>query len=473
MDAATGQDQKALFAELERARERLDGFVRNLRAIDAELENLAHERRQHRLLHDACGALEALGEIGGAALFWGDRTAAGAGEDQIRRARGRVDSFQKRIDEIEERREAALEQIDRQQGDTDLLEADALEAQDEEERRQQEWVIEREIDVLPARALIMPWARGGEEDERYRRSLKTALLASLLFALVVPRIALPLRTPDAAPEVPERVVRMMMESRPLPKPRQETRPPESLAQQKPAEKTVPQPATRTVAERPAKGPGDGQGEGPGAGPAKGLLAFREKLAGATEVEAVARLGAQARINGSGAAPSGRSERAMVTTLAPGSSGGINLASISRGVGGGGGSGGGAQLASIQIARATSTIGGGGGGGGRSGRASGGAGATLSRTDEEIQIVFDRHKSELYRLYNRELRRDPTLKGQIILHLRIEPDGSVSLCEVQGSDMNAPQLAAQVVDRVRTFDFGAKEGIAALTILYPIDFLPAA
>ena len=40
-------------------------------------------------------------------------------------------------------------------------------------------------------------------------------------------------------------------------------------------------------------------------------------------------------------------------------------------------------------------------------------------------------------------------------------------------MNAPQLAAQVVDRVRTFDFGAKEGIAALTILYPIDFLPAA
>ena len=39
-------------------------------------------------------------------------------------------------------------------------------------------------------------------------------------------------------------------------------------------------------------------------------------------------------------------------------------------------------------------------------------------------------------------------------------------------MQAPQLAAQVVDRVRTFDFGAKEGIAAVTILYPIDFLPA-
>jgi hypothetical protein len=50
---------------------------------------------------------------------------------------------------------------------------------------------------------------------------------------------------------------------------------------------------------------------------------------------------------------------------------------------------------------------------------------------------------------------------------------VSFCVLQGTDMHAPQLSAQVVDRVRGFDFGAKEGIAPLTILYPIDFLPAA
>jgi hypothetical protein len=49
---------------------------------------------------------------------------------------------------------------------------------------------------------------------------------------------------------------------------------------------------------------------------------------------------------------------------------------------------------------------------------------------------------------------------------------VTLCEVQSTDMNAPQLSAQVVERVETFDFGAKEGIPTITILYPIDFLPA-
>jgi hypothetical protein len=154
---------------------------------------------------------------------------------------------------------------------------------------------------------------------------------------------------------------------------------------------------------------------------------------------------------------------MVTSTAPGSSGGINLADISRDVGGGGGG-----IGDVAVTRVASAI---GGGDGPNRPLSGGAFA--GRTDEEIQIVFDRYKSALYRLYNRELRKDPTLRGQMVLRMTIEPDGSVSLCELQSSDMNAPNLATQVVDRVRTFDFGAKEDIVAVTIIYPIDFLPAA
>ena len=88
-------------------------------------------------------------------------------------------------------------------------------------------------------------------------------------------------------------------------------------------------------------------------------------------------------------------------------------------------------------------------------------------------MFDRYKASFYRLYNRELRNDPTLKGQMVLKLTIEPDGSVSMCKLQSSDMNAPALADQVVNRVLTINFGAKEGVPALTIVYPIDFLPAA
>ena len=154
---------------------------------------------------------------------------------------------------------------------------------------------------------------------------------------------------------------------------------------------------------------------------------------------------------------------MVTTSAPGSSGGINLASISRDVGAGG-----EGIGGVELTRVESAI---GDEGGAARPLS--SGAAAGRTDEEIQIVFDRYKAALYRLYNRELRKDPTLRGQIILRLTIEPDGTVSLCQLQSSDMDAPVLAQQVVDRVRSFDFGAKEDIVAVTIIYPIDFLPAA
>ena len=149
--------------------------------------------------------------------------------------------------------------------------------------------------------------------------------------------------------------------------------------------------------------------------------------------------------------------------APGSSGGINLADYSRDFGGGGGG-----MDGVAVSRVSSSI---GGGDGPNRPLAGGASA--GRTDEEIQIVFDRYKAALYRMYNRELRKDPTLRGQLVLKLTIEPDGSVSLCNLYSSDMDAPLLASQVVDRVKTFDFGAKEDIVAVTIIYPIDFLPAA
>jgi hypothetical protein len=44
--------------------------------------------------------------------------------------------------------------------------------------------------------------------------------------------------------------------------------------------------------------------------------------------------------------------------------------------------------------------------------------------------------------------------------------------VESTDMKAPKLAAQVVGRVKAFDFGAKEGVPTVQIIYPIDFLPA-
>nr|WP_233710199.1 AgmX/PglI C-terminal domain-containing protein [Aestuariicella albida] len=97
----------------------------------------------------------------------------------------------------------------------------------------------------------------------------------------------------------------------------------------------------------------------------------------------------------------------------------------------------------------------------------------TRTDEEIQIVFDRYKAALYRIYNRELRKDPTLKGKMVLRITIEPDGSVSVASVESTNMASQTLEKGVLARVGRFNFGPKDGVPVITILYPIDFLPAA
>jgi hypothetical protein len=220
----------------------------------------------------------------------------------------------------------------------------------------------------------------------------------------------------------------------------------------------------------------------------GILAFKDKFASLAKDTVVVPLGADARHIA--ADDVGRpSARSMLTSNTAGSSGGINVASLSRSVGGGGGGGGGGGNGGGGVGgRGNGADGSGGGGIGGVGigravssitpitgadrpKARGGPGP--ARTDEEIQIVFDRYKASFYRLYNRELRNNPALKGQMVLRLTIEPDGSVSMCALQSTDMDAPDLATQVVGRVRTINFGAKDGVPAVTIVYPIDFLPAA
>ncbi len=216
----------------------------------------------------------------------------------------------------------------------------------------------------------------------------------------------------------------------------------------------------------------------------GILALKDKFASLAQSPIAPRLGAEARYGA--AADAGQpSSGSMLTTNSPGSSGGINVGALNRSVGGGGGGGGGGGNGRGGFGGGGGTGVGGIGGGGRGGRATspiasitGGdrpkarGGPGPARTDEEIQIVFDRHKASFYRLYNQELRSNPTLQGQMVLRLTIEPDGSVSMCALQWTDMNAPNLAAQVVQRVRTINFGAKPGVQTVTIVYPIDFLPA-
>ncbi|HSG58582.1 MAG TPA: AgmX/PglI C-terminal domain-containing protein [Woeseiaceae bacterium] len=459
--------EQSIRDQVEQSEHVLDGLEADLRAVDVELERLAEEHHKYEVLERACRSLEELDEIGAGRLFWDDRSEER--DARIGHARRQIDEFHAEITRVEDRREAILDKIEGQNVELDYLHYDLQDILEQQESRNNEWVLERDEAASTYRALVMPWTRGCQEDERFRRSLATSLVTSIAIAMLLSMIAIPISERVTEVELPERVAKLVREERTPPPP------PAPVEPELPDEIPEPEPEPELVEELPDE-PLPVSNDEPQLAEekpdtreqvkSKGILAFRESFASRADIRPSAQLGSQASLSAAGEDAVGRPQRMMVTTSAPGSSGGINLASISRDYGGGGGGGGG--MAGVALSRVESAI---GGGDGPARPLAGGASA--GRTDEEIQIVFDRYKAALYRLYNRELRKDPTLRGQMVLRLTIEPDGSVSLCELHSSTMEAPLLVDQVVTRVSTFDFGAKEDIVAVTIIYPIDFLPAA
>jgi len=435
-----------------------------LRKINGELEDLTQRNHHFDVLSKVCRSLEELDELDATHLFWDERI----GNQQtvhLQHARRQMEAFAEKISRVEKSRQAIVEKIGDQNVQLDYLHFDLRDAIEREESRKNQWVVERELGELSYHAQVMPWARGCEEDERMQRSLAVSLAACLMLALLISIVDLPIPERSEIIAVPERIAKLVREQLPPP-------PIEAVAEPEIPDEEIPEPEPELVQELPEELPENMeevivaeeiQPDTREQVKSKGILAFRDSFASRANVEPTAQLGSQARLSNAGEQAVGRPTRSMVTSNVPGSSGGINLASISRDVGGGG-----QAIAGVQVTRVASSI---GGAEGANRPLSGGA--LAGRTDEEIQIVFDRYKAALYRLYNRELRKDPTLRGQLVLRLTIEPDGSVSFCQVQSSDMDAPSLAQQVVARVNNFDFGAKQDIVAMTIIYPIDFLPAA
>jgi hypothetical protein len=437
-----------------------------LRQVRAEWNALEEKRAQYEPLEHACQSIEKLAEAGLARIFWGDRASDDDVTSHLADVRARVADVAREITDVERRRDAAQQLVEQQLDAIDVIENELLQAIEADERRKQEWAIEREENELPWREQVMPWTRSQEDDRRFQKTLLASALVSILLGLLIPYIDIPLPSRDEAIEVPERLASLIRnEPRPMPKPQpvheEKIKPKPQEQQPEPEPEVKPEPATQ-VAQQPS--PESKAQAAKKRAATAGLLAFRESFSNLAKSRPSARLGSAARINNSGESAVGLPQRNMVATSGPGSSGGINLSSLSRDVGDGGAGG---QIEGVQLSRVANSIG--GTGGGDRPLANGGV---AGRTDEEIQIVFDRHKAQLYRMYNRELRKDPTLRGQMVLRLTILPDGSVSACSLVSATIQAPLLADEVVQRILGFDFGAKD-VPAITIVYPIDFLPTA
>lgn len=308
--------------------------------------------------------------------------------------------------------------------------------------------VERAYVIVFRRNAVLPWNQSPADENRYRRIRTVTVLLFLLLGLIMPFVPVPEKTKVV--EIPERMAKLIEQKPPPP-------PPPKVAEKQPEEKkeidkVKPKQETPAVAAAREKAK------------RSGLLAFSEGFTDLMDNPAEAKLGKQARVTSAGAdVGARRTERSLITSGVTRGSGGINTAALSRDVAGAG------LGDNVRgTSRVTGFIG---------GEEFGDADRPLadsvrgSRTDEEIQVVFDRNKAALYSIYQRALRNDPTLKGKVVLKITIAPSGQVVAASVESSDLKDPELERKIAARVKLFDFGAKD-VDQITITYPIDFLPA-
>jgi len=407
-------------------------------SVEAALEEIAEQREQYTILTDVVAGVEKLDDLQAGTLFWEGIVNDDQKQASLSRLHEKLAIFDRSISNITTRHEYLLDEIRRKEEDVEYLLDDLETLRRREDESKDFYIIDREITPLPYRMMVMPWTKQEKDEKKYRQILLLVLLYAILFGLLIPLYNVPVPDRVEVVEVPERLAKLIKKEKPKPPPQQK-----KLDEQKPK----PTDKEKKVAKKKAA--------------KTGLLALKNDFADLLKDQTESKLGAAADLSNAGSI-SRRTQRSIITTQATTGSGGVKSSSVSRSVGDGR-----SKVGGVAFSRVASGI---GVAAADDRPLSDGPGP--SRTDEEIQIVFDRYKAALYRIYNRELRKNPTLQGKMVLRLTIEPDGSVSLCKVESTDLDSKSLSSKIVERVKTFKFGAKEGVPPVTILYPIDFLPS-
>ncbi len=483
-----------LNTQIEQVEQKREALESELRVVEAEINKFSADRQRFDALQDVCNALDKLSELKADELFWEGIPEAKDAARHVEQVRSRVARFEGEISGILEKQASYQEQINQCLDELQILDEEVRDAYDREERRKEEFVVEREISPVPYRAIVMPWTKEAESESRFRRAILVALILCFVFGAPIPLIKIPIPDrSDTVVEIPKRLVQLVKEDLPKPAPVKKPVPKQAPEETKQAkEKPKPTPDKQHKPDKPPKGGGPAKkqtklatAKGGGTAAARkkanhvGVLKFKDAFAGLMNETPVAKLGTEARLSNKSFRVKGQAvaQRSLVAIQGKGgSSGGISNFGVSRNIGngnvgrlgGGGGSGigdgTGSGVGFVRVESAIANL-------EESSRPTS-DGLAAGRTDEEIQIVFDRYKAALYRIYNRELRKDPTLRGKILMRISIETNGSVSLCKVESTDLASPELVANIVERIKRFNFGPKEGVPKMTILYPIDFLPA-
>ncbi len=316
--------------------------------------------------------------------------------------------------------------------------------------------------MVYSHSLALPWSISAEDERRFRKILITVLALTIALGIALPLLPVLKKPVEQQVELPPRVAKLVFEKRTEPKPKPKPKPvekkkpePKKEVKKKPPPKKK-QPPKVVKKPQPKKPPVDAIEQARKKASTAGLLALQDSLADLRD-QSVDELKGAKRLSNNGSTAR-KTERALITSKVGSGSRGISTSGMSRDTGS-------TTLAARTAMEVKSTI------AKPSAKTKRNKDRAASRSIEEIQIVFDRNKSSIYSLYNRALRKDPTLQGKLVIRLSIAPSGKITKIELVSSELGDPALEKKLVQRIKMFNFGAKS-VEAVTITYPIDFLPA-
>ncbi len=99
------------------------------------------------------------------------------------------------------------------------------------------------------------------------------------------------------------------------------------------------------------------------------------------------------------------------------------------------------------------------------------GTSAKRSADEIERVFQQNKGGIFNIYNRALRKNPSLAGQVVVELTIAPGGQVTAVKILSSELGDEALERKLMLKIKKFKF-SNSSVAEITVTYPIDFLPS-
>ncbi|PHS20077.1 MAG: hypothetical protein COA86_01970 [Kangiella sp.] len=296
---------------------------------------------------------------------------------------------------------------------------------------------------------VLPWENNAEETNRFLKLIVSAIVISLLISSIVPFLTVAKLDRTKTTTIPPRLVKMILEQKKVVEPPPPP-PPEPIEEKKEEEKKKPEEKKeepKPVEVKTAKEV------------AKKHIAVFDALADLRDLADIEDLKTnQSLSNDTGQAA--KVTRSIITNNnAKQGSGGIRVATASRSSGVG-------ALKGQNVTKVTSNIGDAVANTKRKTRS-----GNQKRSEENIQLAFDKNKSAIFALYHRALRKNPSLQGQVVFRLTISASGRVTACSIDSSEIDDPKLLKRLISKIKRINFGA-QSVVAWNDTYQINFLPS-